>query len=307
MLPALLLQITPGLVIQAGIPLLDSFGALLVGLLARRLGASERAAVLSAALYAALPISLTSLYYGHSAQIFGQWLMAPLALLLLAAVQRRTLSFWLGAGVLLSMALLTHIGVSILAVAWLGIAWLALWVRRTVSARAWRQLTVTLALSCLAGGLFAYAPVVLEHLQSFQKVVRQGTSDAGGPAYNLIAGAIMISFHRLGALLLLLGAAFVRPKRLPIGAAELIGAWCAAVLIFWGVEMVTGLQVRYLVFFAPLACWLFALLLDRLSTRGAMGRAVVWATLLLLSAQASIIWYQGTFSNIAPTMIPLLR
>jgi hypothetical protein len=307
LLPALLLGVAPKLIVQAGIALVDGFGALAVGLLARVLGASERGALLGAALYATIPIGLTSLYYGHAAEIFAQSMIAPLAIALLLALRGGGGRHWLVAGVLLSVAMLSHIGVTILAVAWLGLAWLALRVRGSVSARAWRRLTLVLVLSCVVGGLFAYAPVVVMQLRELQKVGRHVVAGASAPAYSLIARALLISYHQLGLPLLLVGLALARHRPMPQGARELTAAWGAAAILFWAVEMLSGLQVRYFVFFTPLACILIGLALDRLASRGGAGRGVAWLIVLLLSVQAGVLWYGGAFANVAPSMVPLLR
>jgi hypothetical protein len=278
---------------------------LATGLLARRLGASPRAALIATLVAAVAPIGFTSLYYGHTAQIFGQALMAPLALALLMAFERPRPLIWIVAGALLSIALLTHIGVSILAVAWLGLLWLALGLRRAVSPAAWRGLTLTLALSCAIGSLFAYAPVAAMKIAELRSAGAQVLQDDTLPAYSLIARAFWISYHPLGITLALPGLLLLR--RLPRGGGALVGCWAAAVALFWAVEIWTGLQVRYLVFLTPLVAIGAGLLLDRLAALHTAGRAAAWAVLGLALAQTCAIWYAGAFANVAPSMVPLLR
>ncbi|NTW98091.1 MAG: hypothetical protein HGB28_06020, partial [Oscillochloris sp.] len=129
--PGLYLLLMPGLLlthdwlgfVQGVLALLDGCSALLVGLLARRLGGGRTAALIAASLYAASPTAFAAHFFGFYTQIFGQWLMAPIGLVLMdeALAYRRR---WLIAGALLLVATLTHIGVAILGCTWLAWAWL---------------------------------------------------------------------------------------------------------------------------------------------------------------------------------------
>jgi hypothetical protein len=305
LLPGLLVGLQPGLLAQSGIALLDGASVLATGLLARRLGVPARAAVMAALLAAGMPVALTSLYYGHVAQIFGQALMAPLALTILLAFEQPRPRYWLAAGLLLTVALLTHIGVAILAVAWLGLLWISVGLRRAVAPASWQRLTLTLALSGAIGALFAYVPVAAIGIAAFRSVGGRVLQEGTLPAYNLIARAFWIAFHPLGIMLALPGVLLLR--RLPRGGGVLIGCWIAVATLFWGIEMVSGLQVRYLVFLAPLVAIAVGRLLDRLAQRSAAGRAVAWAMLGLVLVQSGLVWYAGAFTNVAPSMVPLLR
>jgi hypothetical protein len=156
LMPGVLLGLTPKLAVQGGIALVDGLGALATGWLALRLGLGSRTAIFGAVLYAGLPVMLTSLWFGHTAQVFGQALMVPLALALLAALERDQAGAWLAAAALLSMALLSHIGVTVLAVAWLGMAWLA--VGRGLPQRTWWRFFLILAAACTVGLALVYGP-----------------------------------------------------------------------------------------------------------------------------------------------------
>ena len=103
------------------------------------------------------------------------------------------------------------------------------------------------------------------------------------------------------------GLPLLRGVRLPLGAAELLGAWLGAVVLFWGVEMLTGLQVRYLVFLAPLACLLAGLSLAWLAERRTVGPWLAWGLTVVLLAQGLWVWLPGAFERVAPSMVPLLR
>jgi hypothetical protein len=307
-LPMLLLGLTPKLLLQGGIAIFDGFGALTTALLARQLGLSGRAAGFSGLVFAAVPVGLTALWYGLSAQVFGQGLMAPLGLVLLLAMQSRDQlqqrRLWIIAGAVLSIALLSHIGVAILAVAWLGLIWLLVSLRR-LAWNNWWGLSVMLAISCLVGFGFAYSPVVLLKLDQAREVSEKVLAQTYIPAYNLILRGWQIAFHHLGFLLLLPGLVLLW-RRLPPGGPEVVGAWLLAVVAFWSIEMYSALQVRYIYFLTPLACILIGLTLAQLAQRR-LASAIALVVLALFFVQGSSIWLVGTFENVAMSMVSLLR
>jgi hypothetical protein len=305
LMPGILAGLTPKLAVQGGIALVDGLGALAVGVLALRLGQGTRAAIYAAVLYAALPVMLTSLWFGHTAQVFGQALMAPLALALLAGTASERWRPWLVAGGLFAMALLSHIGVTILVVAWLGLAWLGF--ARALPRKAWRRFTVVSAVALAAGLLLVYGPAAQLKLDELGKVGERVTQSGNPPAYNLIWSAWRISFYEPGWLLALCGLLCLHWIRMPVGGAIVVGSWLAAGALFWAVEMATALQVRYLVHLAPLACVAIGAVLVRFSERGRTGRPVAWATTALLLALGGATWYIGVYQNIQMSMVPLLR
>jgi len=317
LLPGLLVGLAPGLLVQGGIALLDGASVLATGLLARRLGAPPRAALMATFLAASMPIALTSLYYGHVAQIFGQALMAPLALAILLAFEQSRpptggysgssprWAGWLAVGLIVTIALLTHIGVAILAVAWLSLLWIIVGLRRTLAPTSWQRLTLTLVLSGLIAALFVYLPVAAIGIAALRTVGGQMLQDSTLPAYNLIARAFWIAYHPLGIMLALPGLLLMR--QLPPASRILISCWIAVVALFWSIEMITSLQVRYLVFLTPLVAIAVGRLLDRLAQHSPAGRAAAWSMIGLVFVQSCLVWYAGAFTNIAPSMVPLLR
>jgi hypothetical protein len=231
--------------------------------------------------------------------------MAPLALALLAAIADGGRRAWLVAGALLSMALLSHIGVSILALAWLGLAWLAL--ARERRGPVWLRFAMLLASGVAVGLALVYGPAAQLKLAEIGKVTERVAEGGSGPAYNLIWSAFRISFYEPGWLLALAGLGLMRWGRMPRGGRALLGAWLCAAALFWAVEMVTALQVRYLVMLAPLACVAIGVVLAGLAERGRAGPWVAWmgtATLLVLGAAT---WYIGVYQNVQMSMTPLLR
>jgi hypothetical protein len=307
LLPGLLLGLTPKLVVQAGIAMIDGCGAMTTALLARTLGASGRVALMSALIYATAPINLTVLWWGLSAQAFGQALMSPLALAILLALRQPRPRHWAIVGLLFSMALLTHIGVAILAVVWLGLSWLALRLRRATPLALWWRLTQVLVIGGLVSFALIYIDVVGLKLQQMYEVGEKVQTSGYVPAYSLIARGFLIAFHPLGLLLLPIGLLLLWRHRLPPGGAELIGGWVGAVALFWAIEMYSGLQVRYIYFLTPLACILIGVLLGRLAICGRPARRVAWAVTLLLVAQGSIYWLTGALAGVQMSMVSLLR
>jgi hypothetical protein len=322
LLPGMIARIPPDLLVEGGIAIIDGAGALLIAALALMLGSSQRTALFSALLYAAVPIHLTALWWGLSAQIFGQMLMPPLMIALLlalnpapdhlpsalrlppAVVQRRA---WIAVVLLLSMSLLSHIGVAILAVAWLGLAWLIVRVQRTVPLATWWSLTVKLALSCLLGVALIYSTVAVMMVEQAFAVSNKVVTSDYVPAYWLIYHGFKISFHVLGFWLLVPGLWLLWRRRLPVGGSELIAAWLGTVAVFWAIEMMTALQVRYIYFLTPLACIAIGYLLDRLAVRGQVARSLAWVVLVLLLFVGARYWYIGTFTGEMMSVSPLLR
>jgi hypothetical protein len=202
------------------------------------------------------------------------------------------------------MALLSHIGVTILAAAWLGVAWLA--AARELPARAWRRFALVLAAGGVVGIVLVYGPEAQLKISELGKVGAR-VSSGGGPAYNLIWSAFRISFYELGWLLAPLGLALLPWRRLPRGGRALVGAWLAAAALFWAVEMVTALQVRYLVMLAPLACIAIGAILGHFAERGRIGSSTAWAATAMLLTLGAATWYIGVYQNVQMSMVPLLR
>jgi hypothetical protein len=307
-MPGLLLGLAPPMLIQGSIALFDGMAAFAIGALARALGASGRTALLAALLYAAAPVGLTALWFGLTAQVFGQALMAPLALVLLAALREpRRLPLWMVATALLGLAVLSHIGVTIVAFVWLGLAWLLLIRHGAAPSLAWRRLLLVLAISAVLGVVLLYADVAALKIQEIDTIGRTIAAEGYAPIYALIWRGFLIAFHPLVLLLLPAGLTLLLRRHRPAGASELTVAWLGTALLFLLVEIATGLQVRYIYFLTPLACILGGLLLDRLAARGVLARWVVWAVALLLLAQGSAAWLTSAFNDQMMSMVSLLR
>jgi hypothetical protein len=122
--------------LQGGVALLESFGAVLVWLLLRRFGRVP--ALLGAVLYAAAPPLLRSYSVGEMANLFAQALVLPLLVLLALSDCPRIARRALLCG-LLTLLLLSHTGVSISAAALVG-AWVGVYgTRRHADTQARRR------------------------------------------------------------------------------------------------------------------------------------------------------------------------
>lgn len=307
LLPGMLVGTPPPLLVQGSLAIIDGLGAFAIAALARLLTHKSRAALFSALLYAAIPIHLTALWYGLTAQIFGQALMVPLVIALLFAFRYGKSSVWAIAVILLSISLISHIGVAILAVAWLGVAWVVLRVWGNVSLPTWWRFTHALILSCLVGLALVYSTFALLKLEQFMNVGQKIISSGYTPAYNLIFTGFYIAFHKMGFVLLLPGLVLLLRHRMPHGASSLLGSWLAVVGMFWAVEMMTALQVRYIYFLTPLACLAIGLLLEAIAMRGRVALGMAWGIVVFFLIQGSLYWYTGTFNGVMMSVSPLLR
>ncbi|HEU5087770.1 MAG TPA: hypothetical protein VFT99_10000, partial [Roseiflexaceae bacterium] len=250
LLPAFLPGLSAGLLVQAGNAMVDGLSALATGLLALKLGANRRTAQFAAVLYAGLPVMLTSLYWGHSAQIFGQALMAPLAITLLVAFERPRFRYWAIASALLAAAFLSHIGVTVIAIAWMGALWLLARVRATLAWRPWWHLTLALGAAGIAGLALVYGPTLALKAEQTAQVGERVLHEAYSSQI-LISRAAVISFYQFGWPLALAGLAFLpRIWSRTRGASDMLVAWIAVALLFCAIELITGLQARYFVFAA---------------------------------------------------------
>jgi hypothetical protein len=84
-------------------------------------------------------------------------------------------------------------------------------------------------------------------------------------------------------------------------ARLLVGAWLVSTVFFLGVDIATGLQVRYGYFSAPLACVAVVALFEP-AFKWPLGRVVWWALLAFVAAAGLSLWAETIFSGITPTV-----
>jgi uncharacterized membrane protein len=329
MLPLLTLLPTAA-ALHVGVALVDAIGPLLLALLALRLGAGQRAAVIAAALLSMLPISLTALWWGFMTNSAGQVLLLLFLLTLLSYEERPTTRAALFLAVATALAILSHVGVLLqlgllLALLVVGDWGFAIGDYRRKRGAPSKQLSAVSnlrspisnlqwVLPILAGAAVVgllYLSVVLPPMLVEAQWVFAGREAippdklARDRAY--IVGAMPPALSRglvgVTALLALPGLALLwrgAPSRLGRG---LLLAWALTPLIFFAVDVTFILQVRYIFFVAPLCCLAAAAVLARLPGRA--GRAAAFAPVCLVFAVGTALWLNGSIAAIKPSLLPL--
>ncbi len=312
-----------GLALQGLYALLDGTTPLLVGLLARRLGLGERAALVAAGLIAFLPMQLTALYWGFVKQIVGQWLTLLFLVVVAGPAPRRGLG-WAAATILCAVNFLIHPGGLLLCGIALGVYLLAgLWPRlRDVAAGRvalrqalagqelayWRGWTLAL----LAASALALAVQYAEAATLMIGGLLDGSTATGDSTNQLSDRGALLSQIWVG-----INASFA-PIPLALAVAGLIallwrsagrarllaGAWLASALLFLLVDIVTNQQVRYGYFSAPLVCAGVAALLEPWLPRP-LGRIVAWGLVALVTAAGLALWASAIVYGVKPSVNPL--
>jgi hypothetical protein len=306
LLPTYLLTESRPLTLMFGLALLDGTAAFFVGLLALKLGAGSLAARIAAALYAVSSLAFTALWWGFTAQVFGQWFTTPLALLLIAAAERPRPRTWVAACFVFQVALLTHAGVAVLDVVWVTLSLLLLMLDGRVSAGWWKGAL----LFYVASGLMAF---VLLYWDVFFFMLGE-TADAGqtiaeGELFpksgELFLKGMLLAYTPVGLLLVLLGLWRLLGRLPRPGAREVTLAWLLTVLLFVTVDLLLGLIVRHLYFMLPLACVAAATALTALAERLRWGRALAWACVGAYAFNGLTLWWLATVEYVKPSMAPL--
>ncbi|MEI8165324.1 MAG: hypothetical protein WCG26_03060 [Chloroflexales bacterium] len=328
-----------GLAIQGLYTLLDGTTPLLVALLARRLGLGERAALVAAALLALLPMQFTILYWGFVRQIVGQWLTLCFMVVLAGAPPRRTVG-WLVAGTLSVVNLLIHPGGLLLAGVAVGLYLLAGFVVATATSNRpgrpqgppvppaverrrgtggpcgrptphlayWRGWSLNLlgASAVALGVQYAEAArLMVGGLLDDSTASPNSTSQLTDQAarLNQIWVGLDASFAPLPLALVGvgLGALLWRTQ----GRARLlVAAWLGSALLFLLVDIVTGQQVRYGYFSAPIVCAGVAALLEPVLSRR-MGLIVAWTLVAVVAVAGVGLWTGAILYGVKPSVNPL--
>lgn len=301
--------------------LLDGLTPLLVGLLALRLGLKERAALLAAGLIALLPMHLTALYWGFVKQIVGQWLTLLFFVVVAGPPPRRTLG-WVAASALCAVNFLIHPGGLLLSGITMGLfVLLELWPLLARSRRApggglwsifgdqpatgWLLVLLGASAVGLAVQYIEAARLMVGGLLDGSTATPDSTnqmSDTGARLWQIWVG-LNASFAPLPLLLALAGPA-VLLWRLRGHRRSLVIAWLASALLFLLVDIVTGQQVRYGYYTAPLVCAGVAALVEPLLPRP-IGRAAAWGLAALVIVAGLLLWSDAIFLGVKPTVNPL--
>ncbi len=328
--PAIYLLISPltlGLsrvvAIQGLTALVDALTPLLVGLLALRLKLSEEAALIAAALSVVLPIQITALYWGFVPQVIGQ-VMALLLLMCIVGPPPQSALSRAAAVVLVFLVLLSHPGVLLLSAACLGLFFLpGLWGQihtllpdraplRPAATDEDRQHWRTWMLIGLGGATLAL-------LLQYTEVARTMLGGLASPteAPNELVGTLLAQGDRLQQIWVGLKTSFA-PIPLVVVAAGcgallwqtrqrarlLVVAWLSSALLFLGIDLLTGQQVRYGYFSVPLVCVGLAALISALPTKGLRHIAGILLVSLVWIAGLSL-WAASIYGGVKPSLNPL--
>jgi len=319
LLPATLLvdRITA---IQLIYTLVEATTPLLVGVLALRLGLRRRVALLAAILIALLPMNLTALHWGFAQQIIAQWL-ALLLLVVMAGPAPRHMLGWAGVVLLMAVTLLFHVGTFLM----IGVCTslflvLNLWPR--LRAVATGHLPVLQLFSAAEGRGWATSSVVaagIAFLMHYVDQLRTITNSLLNPSTLTLARSVAqadqlarlqqiwvglnASFAPLPLGMILAGA-FTLLWRVRGQQLFLVVAWLTTTLIFLALDIVTGQQVRYGYFSAPIVSTGVALLLGNWLHRP-VGRIIVWVIIALVLIAGLQLWYASIALGVKPSINPL--
>jgi toxin CptA len=324
MMPLQLLLPNERLAIQAGLALGDALGCLFLLLLARELGLSARAGLLALAIYLALPINMTILWWGFATNALAQTAGLALlwALLRLAQQRRQDATYWFSTVIFVAIgviSLLMHVGALVLIVALLGTCLLLGWPRLAPHAR-----TAIVGALLLAGAItmLFYLSAVIDPLlgqpagaaiPSSVSVPPPSLGDAFARSWaaratklGLVGQGLVLGFLALPLALAPLGLAQLLRQRPPSPLGRpLIVAWLLVCLLFMGVYFGLGLLVRYIYFATPLICLALGVLMNRLWRRG--GRPVILALVLFVVASGAALWVAGVLLGVKPSLLPLTQ
>lgn len=311
LLPGLLLTPNVQPILQGPLAVLDGSATLLVAFLAYQLGLGRLAARFAAVLYAASLPTFTAIAYGFSAQVLAQWFIPLLALALLYAAEKQRVRWWAGAMFIFLLPLLLHIGVAILAVIWIGLVVVLLVVNRPAPATRW-----LLPLYVAAGGiafLFVYSNGIATMLAHAGDIVggEPGTAPSA-PTAGMFKGATpllwkgaRLAYSEIGLALLPIGAALLPWRALRYPQRVIAGTWLVTCAVFFVVDLVLALQVRYFYFSIPLAVVLIGYALSRIAALHRWGRALAWVAVLVIVLQGALPWLGAAFGDVHLSLTPL--
>ncbi len=247
--------------------------ALLVWLMLRRLQVAARTALIAALVVLCMPLSTSVLYWSFMQQICAHLLTFGIAYL---TIRRTNRSAWL-AGLLLAVVALTHIGETFIAVVW----YLA--IRLAEPDRFTRPWWLR-SLPALMAGV-----AVLPLYWTFLGRLGASGSPIVQPTSHDILQQMLVAFTVGLAPLPLLVASIVLVIllwQLP----RLTIPWISVVVVFFGVELATRAQVRYLYTGAPLVAVALGWCIAPLWRKGAAGRLLVLLVVAFIAWVSAALW-----------------
>lgn len=293
--------------LQGALAIMDGFSALFVALLARRLGGSAAAGRLALVWYAASYTAFACLVYSFSAQTYGQWFTAPMALLLLGiggAASGRERALWTTTLILLLFAALSHIGVAFLAFGWMGMYLLIdTIVRRRVAWRMWLGVAGCAALALV----MLYIFIVQQTLSHASAAILPASERSLFPGFRwlLISGA-RLAYSDLGLALLIPGLVLAVGRVGGDLARRVVPlSMLGTLLVYLLIDLTLNVQVRYFYFLLPLALASIGLALGWLAARGRLGALGAWALTAAVALPTVVLWLSATFGDGKISMTPL--
>ncbi len=273
---------------------LDGCALLLLGIFVRQIGGSARAARLALLLLALLPIQFTALWWGFGPQVIGQALFLALVVFV-AHYNLATRLWWVVAAVTFSVIILVHNGVALLGGFWLAAYVGLVWLFQRQEKQHWLGWGLIAAASAVIALIMLYSDVVALQFQGVADNDRLAFTENDIFRVKWTLGSLCTSFFPLGVscdqFVYAPGAANILPQvgvtllglLLPLAglvfvllrvsglARWLVLAWLGSAGLFFAVDLVSGLQVRYAYFVVPLVCGGLGMLLDRLAARHRLG------------------------------------
>jgi hypothetical protein len=256
-------------------------------------------------------MEFTIIWWGFFTNIGGQLLFLLAVWLLLRYVSAPTRSALALCFVALSLLLVSHVGVLLLAGCTLALTIGFSWLRPRLSAHVWRRLIIV-SIGSGAFFLVSYFSVVLAPMLASAHTVLMGDNRllseqlATGRAYivRILPVALWRGMGLLPFLALVPGMPLLwRGATRPLGRALLLGALIAP-LLFCVVDLLILAQVRYIYFLGPLCALALATTLDQLG-RCRAGRLVALLVLLIIAWLGLSLWQSTFVIGIKPSLIPL--
>lgn len=270
--------------------------------------------MLAAVLYAINPLNLTVLWFGLTAQIIGQAMMPPLAILMLLALTTPPADppyrlRWVSVAVVLAASLLSHIGVAIIAAVWVCLVWLLAVLHRAADKRTLRDFAGAVGAAGVFGFVVLYSVVVLLKFEELLAVGELVTGEAGVDRdyHHLIWSSFRVAFTDWGLILLAAGGVLFGTRRYTRPQHAVLVGWVLTATLFLCIEWFTALQVRYLYFLVPVAYIAIATLFDQAVWRTRAGLVVAGTLIGWLGLYGLMIWYLGTFFDVMMDMTALVR
>jgi uncharacterized membrane protein len=252
-----------------------------VWLLVRRAGVSERTAQLAGIVTLLWPMSSAVLWWSFMPQITAHLLAVVVAY---AAIRQDRRGAYLAA-VCLALIASIHVGECMVAAVWYGLLRIS---EQDVFRRAWWQRTLPV-LAVVPIPVVLYWSIV----QSF------------GGANTDTTGSLSIMTDLNDVLPRMLTAATVASQPIPVWAAPIVigmavwrlnrlgWAWLGVGVTFWLVELVTQAQVRYLYTITPLLASGFAISMMPIWRKGYAGRLFVLCLVGFVAWVSMALWIDG--------------